>query len=65
MNLSKSEDTRTRDEVIQEIARRHLFLTTLETRKSDSLDFNEHAVWQVRAALEAAFEAGRRNATQS
>ncbi|MDP2740770.1 MAG: hypothetical protein Q8O82_19170 [Pseudorhodobacter sp.] len=43
-----------------EIAERHLFLETLETRNSDSLDFHDTAVWAIRSALEAAFEAGRR-----
>lgn len=32
---------------------------TLEVRKSDREDFRSVAVWQVRAALEAAYEAGR------
>jgi hypothetical protein len=56
-----------RDALLLEIAERHLFLETLETRMSDSLDFHDHAVWAVRSALEAAFEAGRRaaSATQS
>ena len=49
-----------RDALLLEIAMRHLFLDTLETRMSDSLDFHDHAVWAVRSALEAAFEAGRK-----
>ena len=49
-----------RDALLMEIAERHLCLGTLETRNADSLDFNEHAVWAIRSALEAAFEAGRR-----
>ena len=40
------------------LAREQLGVTTLETRHSDSLDFYELAVWQLRAALEAAFDAG-------
>jgi hypothetical protein len=52
-----------RDALLLEIAERHLFLETLETRMSDSLDFHDHAVWAVRSALEAAFEAGRRAAS--
>ena len=51
-----------RDAVLMQIAERHLFLETLETRNWDRLDFHEHAVWAVRSALEAAFEAGRRAA---
>lgn len=54
-----------RDALLLEIAERHLFLDTLETRMSDSLDFHDHAVWAVRSALEAAFEAGRRAASDS
>jgi hypothetical protein len=53
-------DEATRDAVLLEIAERHLFLETLETRNSDSLDFHDSAVWAIRSALLAAFEAGRR-----
>jgi hypothetical protein len=44
---------------LERIAREILDLETLETRKSDSLDFREQAVWTLRRALEAAYEAGR------
>ncbi len=44
---------------LERIAREILDLETLETRKSDSLDFSEQAVWTLRRALEAAYEAGR------
>jgi hypothetical protein len=43
---------------LEQIAREKLGIGTLATRRSDSLDFHEVAVWQLRAALEAAFEAG-------
>jgi uncharacterized protein len=46
------------DKVIEDIAKQHLGLSTLETRRSDSLDFHDLAVWQLRAALEAAYRAG-------
>ena len=49
-----------RDALLLEIAQRHLFLETLETRNADHLDFHEHAVWAIRSALVAAFDAGRR-----
>jgi len=39
---------------------RKLQIETLETRNSDRLDFHDLAVWEVKAALEAAFEAGRK-----
>ena len=59
---SSMSDEATRDAVLLEIAERHLFLETLETRNSDSLDFHDSAVWAIRSALVAAFEAGRRAA---
>ena len=49
-----------RDASLMEIAEQHFFLETLETRNSDQLDFHDVAVWAIRSALEAAFEAGRR-----
>ena len=45
---------------IASIAREILHIETLETRRSDSLDFHDVAVWQVKAALEAAYTAGQR-----
>jgi len=48
-----------KDAAIQNIAREVLGLETLETRLLDELDFHNLAVWQIREALEAAFEAGR------
>jgi len=44
--------------IIEKIARRDLGIVTLETRHSDSLDFHECAVWQIRKALENAFIVG-------
>ena len=43
---------------IDKIARESLGLETLETRRSDSLDFHDMAVWSIREALEAAYNAG-------
>lgn len=45
-------------QILSSIAREHLGITTLTTRHSDGLDFHDVAVWQVQAALKAAFEAG-------
>ncbi len=49
------------DRILADIARDRLGIATLETRRSDGLDFHEVAVWQVEAALMAAFEAGSRS----
>jgi hypothetical protein len=46
------------DELLAAIASEHLAVLTLETQRSDSLDFHEVAVWQLKAALKAAFDAG-------
>ena len=49
----------TMDSRLIQIAKQALGLETLKTRHSDRLDFHEHAVWQIEAALRAAYEAGR------
>ncbi len=51
-------DSKARDQQLQTIATDHLFIATLETRNSDRLDFHDVSVWAVKAALQAAFEAG-------
>lgn len=53
------------EDAIAKIAKEHLDLDTLETRNSDSLDFSEHAVWKLRAALEAAYNVGLAAARQT
>ena len=45
-------------DLLADIAEKHLFIETLEERKSVSLDFHEVSVWGVKAALEAAYAAG-------
>ncbi len=47
------------DKRISEIAFRKLNIESLETRNSDSLDFREVSVWNLRSALLCAYEAGR------
>jgi len=50
----------TRDQALTEIATQFLDLETLDTRKSDRLDFHELAVWQIKKALDAAYAAGQK-----
>ena len=52
------------DATLAEIAKRHLSLETLETRRMDDLDFHDLAVWSVKAALEAAYAAGAASASK-
>jgi hypothetical protein len=46
------------DNILTLIAQKHLDIDTLETQKSDRLDFHDVAVWCLRDALVAAFKAG-------
>ncbi len=48
---------------LEQIAKQHLFIETLETQHSDRLDFHDVSVWGVKAALQAAYEAGRKAAS--
>ncbi|MBK9387287.1 MAG: hypothetical protein IPN34_20925 [Planctomycetes bacterium] len=48
-----------RNATVERIAKEILWLETLDSRGRDRLDFHELSVGAIRAALEAAFEAGR------
>jgi hypothetical protein len=52
------DDQVTKEQVLLEIAKKHLGLKTLDEQKHDHLDFHSLAVWSIKDALEAAFEAG-------
>lgn len=53
-----------RDAEVERIAKEILWIETLDVRNSDRLDFHEVSVGSVRAALNAAYEAGfKRGAT--
>lgn len=47
-------------ELAAEIAKRHLGMVTLDTRDNDELDFHDLAVWNIKAALIEALQAGAR-----
>ncbi len=64
-NQADDRTPKTRAEILAEIARVHLDIDTLERRNRDRLDFHEVAVWTIREALEAAYEAGRRSARRA
>lgn len=53
-----------RQERIAKIARDILGLETLEARNHDALDFHELGVWQIKKALDAAYQAGRQDAAR-
>jgi len=58
--MTKPNDTNSAPEaLLAELALQHLGIETLATRNSDSLDFHDVAVWAIRDALEAAWQAGR------
>lgn len=48
-----------RDAILTAIAAEHLGLETFDERRRDCLDFSHQSVWSLKAALEAAYEAGR------
>lgn len=48
----------TQDQTIADIARRLLNVNTLDTQSVDAKDFHSLAVWEITAALEAAYVAG-------
>jgi hypothetical protein len=50
------------NDILIQIAQKHLDIETLETRHRDVLDFHCFSVWCIKAALEAAFEAGQQAA---
>ena len=53
------------DKIIFEIAQKHFFIETLETRNLDRLDFHDVSVGSMKAALEEAFKAGQKSAQKS
>ena len=53
------------EQLLTQIAQNKLGIETLETLGSDSIDFHDTAVWCIKDALKAAFEAGRQNAQQT
>lgn len=52
-------------ETVANIARLFFGFSTLETRHQDRLDFREVAVWNVKWALEKAYEAGLKAGKES
>lgn len=53
-----------KQEALETIAQQIFGLNSLETQNSDRLDFHEVAVWQIRAALQAAWELGYKEASK-
>jgi len=45
--------------LLEKIAKEEIGIETLETRNSDSLDFHDVAVWEIKKALELAYELGK------
>lgn len=57
MAKKKSTDPK-RDAEVERIAKEILWVETLDVRNNDRLDFHELSVGSLRAALNAAYEAG-------
>ncbi len=58
-------DTQVLDRILGTIAGECFGIYTLETRKSDRLDFHEISVWQLKTALAKAHRAGYEKAMSS
>ena len=56
--MTQTKPTKNALKTAERIAREQLHLETLETRKMDSLDFREQAVWSIKQALLDAYAAG-------
>jgi len=61
-NQTRRTAMQNRDQIIRELARKHLGIAQLDERKNDSLDFHTVPVWSVRTAMEAAYTAGQTGA---
>ena len=48
----------TQRQTLEGIARKHFSVDTLETQNSDSLDFHDVAIWNIKQALLDAYRAG-------
>ncbi len=49
------------DKTLEQIAKKCLGIETFESRKSDSLDFYEVSVWDIKRALEDAYAQGKKS----
>jgi len=47
------------EEALEKIAKENLYVETLNTRNSDSLDFYDVSVWGIKKSLELAYELGK------
>lgn len=61
MHIQKEKGVKDMKEQLEQIAKQYLNVPTLERRNTDSLDFHEVSVWSLKAALEAAYQAGQEN----
>lgn len=48
-------------EILENIAKKHLCIETLEVRNSDNLDFYNVSVWSIKEALEEAYIQGQKS----
>ena len=53
------------DKALEDIAKKHLGIATLETRGLDRLDFHDVSVWGVKSALKEAYQKGNDDLIES
>jgi hypothetical protein len=56
--MSHSVITKDVSKLLEEIAKKHLGVSTLDTRNMDGLDFYDVAIWEIKKALEVAYQCG-------
>ena len=61
MSAAKTAEERRKDRLFLSIIQDNINanISTLETQNSDRLDFHAVAIWNLKAALEAAYQAGK------
>ena len=58
LKATQSKEQKALKKEFEKIAQKYLFIDTLRTQNSDSLDFHDVSVWGVEAALKAAYDLG-------
>ncbi len=56
-------ETKTLEQIAEEVAQKFLDIPTLKTQNSDRLDFHENAVWCIKSALLEMYRLGQQNPT--
>jgi hypothetical protein len=59
--LNENVEPESNDKLFANIAKKYLHIDTLKNQNSDELDFHDVAVWSIKNALQAAYDAGKKS----